>query len=95
MSKAAATTAGAMSAVKDPSQLQDLLNTWNQELHTDVVVANHNSPVQAVISGSTEDITKIEPKVHRRRRCITKTGCCYSISFQNRRRKLCLNLNPS
>ena len=63
MAQAAASTPGSMSAVKkNPTKLQELLKDWNEALGTDVVVANHNSPVQSVISGSTQDIEKIEQK---------------------------------
>ena len=53
----AAKTPGAMTAVKDdPRKLQPLLDKWG----VPVVIANHNSPTQAVLSGTTTDIERVE-----------------------------------
>ncbi|MBM74320.1 MAG: hypothetical protein CMK59_02870, partial [Proteobacteria bacterium] len=57
----AAQIPGSMSAVKaSASKLQSLLDEWK----VDVVIANHNSPVQSVISGTTEDIERVEGLLH-------------------------------
>ena len=56
----ASTRPGTMTAVSyDLDQLKPLLNAWN----IDVVVANHNSPQQVVMSGSVEHISSLEQKL--------------------------------
>jgi polyketide-type polyunsaturated fatty acid synthase PfaA len=54
---AAAGTPGTMTAV---SCAVDNLKALLQEWQSDVVIANHNSPSQAVLSGSVESIQKVE-----------------------------------
>ena len=57
----AAKLPGAMTAVKSSAKkLQPLLDTWTAEHGIDVVIANHNSPKQSVLSGTVEDIEKVE-----------------------------------
>ncbi len=57
----AARLPGAMTAVKaSAKKLQPKLDVWNAEAGLDVVIANHNSPKQSVLSGTVEDIEKIE-----------------------------------
>ena len=53
----AAQIPGTMTAVKSSlEQLRTMLMAWS----TDVVIANHNSPQQVVLSGSVEQISKVE-----------------------------------
>ena len=57
----AAKLPGAMTAVKGSAKkLQPLLDAWTAEHKIDVVIANHNSPKQSVLSGTVEDIEKVE-----------------------------------
>ncbi len=57
----AASIPGAMTAVKGSAKkIQPKLDTWNAAHGLDVVIANHNSPKQSVLSGTVEDIEKVE-----------------------------------
>ena len=57
----AAKLPGAMTAVKGSAKkLQPLLDTWTASHGIDVVIANHNSPKQSVLSGTVQDIEKVE-----------------------------------
>ena len=57
----AARLPGAMTAVKGSAKkIQPKLDDWNSDHGLDVVIANHNSPKQSVLSGTVEDIEKIE-----------------------------------
>ena len=57
----AARLPGAMTAVKGSAKkIQPKLDAWNSDHGLDVVIANHNSPKQSVLSGTVEDIEKIE-----------------------------------
>jgi acyl transferase domain-containing protein/NADP-dependent 3-hydroxy acid dehydrogenase YdfG len=56
----AATVPGAMLAVSESiDQVQSLLDDWG----VPVVVANHNSPKQVVLSGATDDIEAVSDKL--------------------------------
>jgi acyl transferase domain-containing protein/NAD(P)-dependent dehydrogenase (short-subunit alcohol dehydrogenase family) len=56
----AAVRPGAMTAVSHTAdELRALLAEW----HSDVVLANHNSPRQSVLSGRTEAIAEVETKL--------------------------------
>ena len=57
---AASSTPGAMSAVATTIEtLQEKIDEWG----SDVVVANHNSPLQCVISGATDAIDEVEGRL--------------------------------
>ena len=57
----AAKLPGAMTAVKGSAKkLQPLLDTWKTSDGIDVVIANHNSPKQSVLSGTVQDIDRVE-----------------------------------
>ncbi|MBU1172699.1 MAG: SDR family oxidoreductase [Proteobacteria bacterium] len=60
MAKASAKK-GAMTAVAEPSEkIEGLLKTWN----TGVIIANHNSPKQVVLSGALDEIENVEKKLN-------------------------------
>jgi acyl transferase domain-containing protein/acyl carrier protein len=60
MAEAASKTAGSMCAVSAPiHEVRSLIESWGLP----VVVANHNSPTQVVLSGSTDAIIEAEAKL--------------------------------
>ena len=64
MNAAAAGASGAMTAVlTERPALEDLLKEWQ----SDVVVANHNSPKQVVLSGATDAIADVEARLKKLR----------------------------
>ena len=59
MAKAAASIPGSMTAVPQPIDvIKPLLESWKSE----VIIANHNSPNQVVLSGPTPAIEEVEKR---------------------------------